>query len=703
MKKLLSGCSVWLLGTALSLGTPQTVTSTDDSGPGTLRAAIAAAAAGDTISFALPTPATIILTSGELLLDKKLTIKGPGSDLLTVKRTSAEGTSDFGIFHIGAGDFAVTISGLTISNGSAMNFDTGPTSGGGLDNESSGRVTISKCVFKANQAYFDGGGVSNDSYSGALDLTDCLLTGNSTVKGDGGGLAATGQNQVTLLRCTVSSNISGYNGGGIHNGYGAMNITDSSVSDNLLPVDTSVASGAGIDNLGTLTILRCTIANNTNGKQSGGGLVSQGDLTVTNSTFFGNSAVDDGGAILVTGAATFSDCTITENTASDRYMEIGYPNGGGGICAYSSITLKNTIVAGNHSATTAPDISGNITSQGYNLVGDGTGIFNLMPAVGDQIGTSKAPIDPGLGTLANNGGPTETCALLPDSPAIDAGDPQAPKSDQRDYDRQDGAPDIGAFELGATIPRTLANISTRLFVGTGDNALIGGFIITGIHSKQVLLRGLGASLSLDGKLANPTLELHDDSGAVIGTNDDWQSNGNAQQIIDTGLPPPDPLESALLKTLDPGAYTVVLRGVGNGTGIALVEAYDLMQTTDSRMANISTRGLVQDADNVMIGGFIIGGSEAEDVLLRAIGPSLPIANSLADPVLELHNGDGTVLATNDNWRDSQEAEIEATGLPPPDDAESAIFMTLDPGNYTAVVRGVDSATGVALVEAYGLN
>jgi hypothetical protein len=170
-----------------------------------------------------------------------------------------------------------------------------------------------------------------------------------------------------------------------------------------------------------------------------------------------------------------------------------------------------------------------------------------------------------------------------------------------------------------------------------------------------------------------------------------------------GLSPTNPLESALLVTLDPGAYTAIVSGANDGTGIALVEAYDLDRTTDAKLANISTRGFVQTGDNVMIGGFIILGSAEEDVLIRAIGPSLPLADDLADPLLELHDADGSILATNDNWRDTQEAEIEATGLAPTNDAESAIVSTLAPGNYTAIVRGVGDTTGLALVEAYALN
>ncbi len=562
--------------------------------------------------------------------------------------------------------------------------------------------------FSSNKAYYNGGGLVHDHGASLLTLTDCVFTQNTTISGDGGGLAnESGGGTITLLHCTVSANTPGYGAGGIRNGSGGtMVITESTISGNTLPDPTQgAADGAGIANDGTLTILRSTIANNVNERGNGGGIVNQGILTVTNSTVFGNTTYQDGGGLFTSGQATISNCTFTENTANQTEPNGTASNGGGGVAVFGSAVaaLKSSIVAGNHSPT-QPDVSGfanSITSTGHNLVGqdpEGTVIANT----GDLIGTSP-PIDPRLGTLAHNGGPTQTCALLPDSPAIDAGDPKAPATDQRDYDRQDKAPDIGAFELGATIPRTLANISTRLFVGAGDNVLIGGFIVTGTHAKQVLLRGIGPSLSLDGKLADPSLELHDVSGDVIATNNDWQTNDNAQEIVDTGIPPTDPLESAILKTLAPGAYTAVLRGVNDGTGIALVEAYDLAQTTDSRLANISTRGLVKAGDDVMIGGFIVGGSEAEDVLLRAIGPSLPLGNPLADPVLELHDGNGALLTTNDNWRDTQEAEIEATGIPPTDDLESAIITTLAPGNYTAIVHDTHSRTGVALVEVYGLD
>jgi len=252
------------------------------------------------------------------------------------------------------------------------------------------------------------------------------------------------------------------------------------------------------------------------------------------------------------------------------------------------------------------------------------------------------------------------------------------------------------------------NFSTRTFVQTGDNVMIGGFIITGSGQKRLILRAIGPSLvnhGITNPLQNPTLELHDRTGAVIASNDDWMDAPNKQEIIDSGLAPTNDLESAILTSLNPGNYTAIVRGVNNGTGIALVEGYDLDLAAGSELGNISTRSLVQTLDNVMIGGFIITGS-GQEVIVRAIGPSLVqqgVTNPLLDPTLELHDGNGALIAFDDNWRDSQEAEIEATGLAPSDDRESAIVSTLAPGDYTAIVRGKNDTIGVALVEVYGLN
>jgi hypothetical protein len=255
-------------------------------------------------------------------------------------------------------------------------------------------------------------------------------------------------------------------------------------------------------------------------------------------------------------------------------------------------------------------------------------------------------------------------------------------------------------------PVQLANIATRMKVGTGDNAMIGGFIITGTEPKAVVVRGVGPSIPVAEALNDPVIELRGSSGELLASNDDWGDGATAENVAVTGLAPANELESALWKVLNPGAYTVVVSGYNNTTGVGLFEVYDLGRATDSKLANISTRGFVNTGDNVMIGGTIILGNTATQVLFRAIGPSLTVfgvPNALQDPVLELYDGNGALLAQNDDWRSSQETQIIATTIPPGDNRESAILTTLTPGSYTAIVRGKNNFTGVALVEAYQLQ
>jgi hypothetical protein len=254
---------------------------------------------------------------------------------------------------------------------------------------------------------------------------------------------------------------------------------------------------------------------------------------------------------------------------------------------------------------------------------------------------------------------------------------------------------------------------------TGEQVLIAGFIVTGTDPKRVIIRGIGPSLNgVTGKLADPTLELQQ-GNTLLATNDDWKtkSDGSSQQaeIEATNIAPSNDAESAIVMTLNPGTYTATLAGKSGGTGIGVVEVYDLDAAANSRLANISTRGFVDTDDNAMIAGLIAGDGEpgaGAQVLVRALGPSLSgsgIQAPLQDPTLELHDANGGTIATNDNWKindqtqQSQESAVRATKLPPSNDSESAIVATVSPGPYTAIVRGKNGGTGLGLVEVYNLR
>jgi hypothetical protein len=243
-------------------------------------------------------------------------------------------------------------------------------------------------------------------------------------------------------------------------------------------------------------------------------------------------------------------------------------------------------------------------------------------------------------------------------------------------------------------------------VQTGENVLIGGFIVTGTDPKRVIVRALGPSVPVGGRLANPALDLHD--GNTVISNDDWRSDQEAE-IQATGLAPQNDLESAIVRTLAPGSYTAVMRGANGSTGIGLVEVYDLTPNSLSLLANISSRGRVETGDSVMIGGFIVGPVDhgSPHIIVRAIGPSLAssgVANTLQDPMLELHDQSGTTISSNDDWpTDRNSSFVVAAGLAPSDTRESALAVTLTPGNYTAIVRGANDTVGVALVEVYNLQ
>ena len=606
------------------------VNSNADSGAGSLRSILASACGGSTITFAASVRGAIDLTSGELAINKNLTINGPGANLLSVRRSAAAGTANFRIFNI-TGTPRVKISGLTIANGNAT-----------------GQL---------------GGGIYNPA---TLAITNCTITGNLAL-----------------------------NGGGIHNDFGNLTIINSTLSANTVSSTTAAGSGGAIFNRGgKIALYTVTISGNSavgpgNNSDSGGGIISNvGSITILDSTIAGNTGDIGGGIRSINGA---------------------------------TVTIANTILALNNSPN-GPDGNGPFNSfgVGFNIIGNDSGMTYTQAGY-DQIGTQASPIDPKIGPLQDNGGPTFTRALLAGSPAIDRGQSLTAgvlgldsAVDQRGFFRPidnptipnpipgDGS-DIGAFEVQAT---ALANISTRLRVETGDNVLIGGFIVTGTTPKKVIVRAIGPSLPFADKLADPILELHDASG-IIETNDNWGDSPNKQATIDSTIAPSNPLESAIVRTLpaNNSAYTAVVRGVNGQTGIGVVEVYDLDTAAGSRLANISTRGFVQSGDNILIAGTIVVGPTPQKVIVRAIGPSLSIAGKLADPTLQIVDSNGAQLAFNDNWRTDQEAEINASGVPPTNDAESAIVYTLpaNGANYTAIVRGAGGGTGIAVVEVYALN
>ena len=812
-------------------------------------------------------PNTYVLTNvSQLSITSRLTITGSGASTSIIDGNKSV-RPDSRVLVIGSG-ITVNITGVTIRNGGTTAV------GGGIFN--GGTLTLTNSTVSGSAAENDGGGIFNNA--GTLTLINSIVSGNNAGV-DGGGIRNDPGGTVTLTNSTVSGNAAGDDAGGIHNvAGGTLTLTNSTVSGNAAGDD-----GGGIRNSGTANVVSSTIANNRAGLNSspnnlGGGGVHNfaGTLTLTNSTVSGNVARTDGGGIFIEmGTVNSFSSTIANNRADANSNGSGI---GGGVYNLSqqgaTFKFQNTIIANNQVGTNRNNIrdcAGTLTSQGYNLIRTTPpGECNVAPVTGDLFSSQ-----PFLGPLQNNGGLTQTHALLAGSPAIDAGNPNGCvdstgplPTDQRGLPRAfDGngdnsaVCDIGAFELNEQHPspaisisdltvsegnsgtvsvnfqitlsapssqpvtvtfttgdgtaaggtdyvstsgtvtfnpgetsktitvlvngdtvvegnetffvdltsatngtiinseglgtilnddiQRLSNISTRSRVLTGDNVMIGGFIIEGSVPKRVLVRSRGPSMAgspflVPGTLANPFLQLFSGQ-TLIAQNNNWQDSPNcsgfvcegAAEIISTGLDPcqPNPgqsgppvncsLESAILITLPPGAYTGIVTGADGGTGVALVEVFEADASTLSDLSNISTRAFVQTGDNVMIGGLIIEGNVPATVVIRARGPSMSgapffVPGTLANPFLQLFSGQD-VIAQNDNWQDAPScngfvcgdaAQIAATGLDPcqpnPGETsppvactqESAILITLPPGAYTAIISGVGGGTGVGLVEAF---
>jgi hypothetical protein len=261
-----------------------------------------------------------------------------------------------------------------------------------------------------------------------------------------------------------------------------------------------------------------------------------------------------------------------------------------------------------------------------------------------------------------------------------------------------------------TIGPQALNLSTRGFVGSTEDSLIGGFIITGTSQKKLLLRALGPSLgdsdpSLTGTVTDPLLTLYDSSGNLISINDDWQSDPQSAEIVAENLAPAHPSEAATIEVLSPGAYTFVVNDKNLTAGLGLIEAYDLSPTTGGQLSNLSTRGMVGTGDNVVISGVIVGDVASATLCIRALGPSLSgLSHPLADPSVAIYDANGAILGSNDDWdQDPNAVDIDQLGLAPKNAAEAATLLHLPAGSYTAVESGAGGAAGSGLIEFYVLD
>jgi hypothetical protein len=513
---------------------------------------------------------------------------------------------------------------------------------------------------------------------------DSSIFQNCIASDFGGALEAIGGSSVVMTKTTISSCRAGSLGGAITMFGGNLNITQSNFVQNqttgsggngsVMTTAPAAASGGipAVDISGT--IANCVFSNN-----SGGSTIYDGDrgtppfnlLQYSGNTIFS-----------ATGSVAYDGDYVNASTVAQLNQLVMQRSDG-------TSTIKAPAPA-NVAPTSAPTVSALLMVPPTVLQSGAPG--ETLPIPSNLAYASSG------GSVALDGTPQASSAGI------------APTSVNGIHTLT-----VGSSSFATVPPPGLAlNISTRLPVGTDQNVLIGGFIIQGPIPKNVIIRAIGPSLLLTGALPDPSLELHDGAGATIATNDNWRStqigglltSGQSIDIQASLLAPLNDAESAIIATLSPGAYTAVVRGANNTTGIAVVEGYDLDADKSSKLANISTRGFIQTGDNVMIGGFILGGGTgATRVVVRGIGPSLGafgITNPLLDPMLELHDANGALIDANDDWRSNQ-ALIQSTGLQPTNDAESALLLSNPaPGAYTVILRGKNSGTGVGVVEAYVL-
>ncbi|MBS0657022.1 MAG: hypothetical protein JSR82_02090 [Verrucomicrobia bacterium] len=499
--------------------------------------------------------------------------------------------------------------------------------------------------------------------------------------------------------------------------------------------------GVAVRSFGGVTLTECDLGGIVTDGEASCLFVGGGIASIERSTFGrGSASGGNGGAIVVDGSDTQAwlvNSTIADhqgsgagraggltvrNGAFASLLHVTLTNCSGGTGAAGGLYLLNgaearlerSILAANTGGAGA-DINNSgstVTAAGPNLLGVNATVSAQFPA-GPLVGTAAAPLPPRLSALGSNGGFTPTAFPQIGSPALDAAGTSPLAVDQRGQPRGNLAKDdLGAVEVGLNDPAStrLINVSTRLRAGTGTSVPIAGFAIRG-GPKKVAIRVLGPTLAAFGVpevLANPTLQLvRQSDGATLATNDDWQTDAaSAQELTNANLALPNARESGLVATLAEGTYTAIVRGVSDGTGNCLVEVYDLDRAASPRLVNLSTRGPAGLGDNAMIAGLVVGPGQTKRVVVRSLGPTLTafgVSGALQDPTIEVRDANGAVIASNDDWQSTQSAELAASGFAPPDSREPAVLLNLNPGSYTAIVRGKNNTQGNAIVEVYELQ
>ncbi len=602
---------------------------------------------------------------------------------------------------IGNENQTFTMRNTIVSNNTASSADVGGIS------ISRGTIVIANCEITGNVAARSIGGM--DVYQARMDITDTVISGNEGTTGGPGGLSFENTSVVNLRRVTISDNSTTSGGGGMsfRNIGEAVNIVDSTISNNTVTGNSgsSNADGGGVfiggESNSPTRITNTTISGNTAGIRGGGIYNFSHGLEVINSTVVNNVVLASAGGTSPSGGGGIYDGELGRSGA------FGF-----------RFKLQNSIIAGN-TAATGPDIFSGFDSAGYNIIGNTANTNNSVSNTGDQFN-----VNPQVGALANNGGPTLTHALLTGSPAIDKGKSADVLTDQRGLARPYNNPavpsasggdgsDIGAFEDQPPNSETGSNVTV---MGPGGEITVTFHSVSaaGFTTFSALEPPSSAGTPPEGYEILETEPAYDVATtatytapitvALIVAAETSEADfaririlhGENGALVDrTILPPDDPAPNFRTKT--------VYAQVNSLSPFVVALAPN---PTSTFPLNIATRMEVKSGNQVLIGGFIVTGTQSKKVLLRAIGPSLAgasINGALANPVLELHAQNGNLIRSNDNWMTNQKAAIEATGVAPTNKLESAIVATLDPGSYTAIVKGKGNGTGIGLVEIYDLD